>query len=369
MLMRVVVALLACALHAQGLQRVCYLTIDHKPFANQLQGFQGDLCTHVNVMPVSVDAEGGVSVTIPGDEFKYAKVQELRLINPDIKILATLIVQPGSVFSDAARDASVRTTLARNILHFIMKYNFDGIDIDWEFPVFSSMQMCDKENFVLLLQEIRRLFDSEARGKLLSVAVAADITIVSLGYDAVRINASVDYINLMSYDFTDWHWYYPFVGHNAPLFPFSSRPYLKQLNTAFSANYWHALGVSKSKIMVGIPTYSHTFYLLTSALNYPGAPALSEGPEFSYADVCQFLEQEGSIRRFDALASVPYAFNQSLWITYEDEQSAAIKATWIRDNGFGGSMTYNINNDDMDGRCGPNGQPFALQRVIRSLLK
>lgn len=353
----------------EGLQRVCYLTIDHRPFANQLHGFQGDLCTHVNVMPVSVDAEGKVSPTEAGDEAKYAKVQELRLINPDLKILATLITVPGVVFSDATRDADTRQTFARNILNFILEHKFDGIDIDWEFPVFSSMRIRDKQNFVLLLREIRRIFDSRAEKKLLSVAVAADVTIVNMGYDAVGINSTVDYINLMSYDYTDWHWYYPFVGHNAPLFPFSSGPYFKQLNMEFSANYWHQLGVDKSKIMVGIPTYSHTFYLLTPGLNFPGAPAMSEGPEFTYSEVCQFLEQSGSVRRFDELASVPYAFNDTIWITYEDEVSAAIKATWIRDHGFGGSMTYNINNDDMDGRCGPNGHPFALQRVIRSLLK
>jgi len=138
---------------------------------------------------------------------------------------------------------------------------------------------------------------------------------------------------------------------------------------AFSASYWNRLGVAKKKIMVGIPTYSHTFHLLHSGLNYPGALTTSEGPELTYGEVCQFLRQDGSVRMFDAVASVPYAFNQTLWITYEDEESAAKKAAWIRDNRFGGSMTYNINNDDMDGSCSSNGQSFALHRVIRSLLQ
>jgi chitinase len=137
---------------------------------------------------------------------------------------------------------------------------------------------------------------------------------------------------------------------------------------AFSATYWNALGVSRSKIMVGIPTYSHSFWLVNKNWHYPGSPAKSEGPEFSYGEVCDFLNQPGSVRVFDEAASVPYAYNSTLWITYEDEVSAAKKAEWIRDNGFGGSMTYNINNDDMDGRCRPNGQPFALHRLIRSLL-
>ena len=351
----------------RGLQRVCYLTIDHRPFA--VNGFEGDFCTHVNVMPVNVDVHGSVFPSDARDVAKYAKVQELRSLNPDLKILATLIVVPGQVFSEAVGTARQRSVLSRNILRFLLTHNFDGVDIDWEFPVFSSGHVEDRDNFIALLQEIRSLFQRQAPDKLLSVAVAADVTIVNLGYDAAGINSSVDYVNLMSYDYTDWHWYYPFSGHNAALSPFSRVPYLAALNTQFSANLWHGMGVAKSKIMVGIPTYSHTFRLLSSRLHYPGAPCTSEGPELTYGEVCRFLRQPGSTRVWDAAAAVPYAFNASVWVTYEDQESAAKKAVWIRDNHFGGSMTYNINNDDMDGSCGPNGQPFALHRVIRSLLQ
>lgn len=202
--------LFICIQAVVSFHRVCYLTIDHRPFefTDQENGFQGDLCTHVNVMPVSVDGEGSVFPRKPDDVQKYAKVQELRLLNPDIKLLITLIVTPGTVFSDAVRDVHVRKTFARNALTFIREYGFDGIDIDWEFPVFSSWRWQDKENFVSLLQEIRYLIDTEAANTLLSVAVAADPTIIVPGYDAVGINSSVDYINLMSYDYTDWHWYY-----------------------------------------------------------------------------------------------------------------------------------------------------------------
>lgn len=363
----------AICLHCvTSFQRVCYLTIDHKPFDlwNLQNGFQGDFCTHVNVMPIAVDSEGNVFPNAPQDVEKYVKVQELRSLNPDIKILITLITRPGSSFSDATRSASQRKSLARNILSFVQEHNFDGVDIDWEFPVFTSMKLRDKRNFVLLLREIRNLIDAEAPDKLLSVAVAADVTIINVGFDAVGINSTVDYINLMSYDYTDWHMYYPFAGHNAPLYPFSSSIYFKKLNMAFSANYWHLLGVAKKKIMIGIPTYSHSFYLLFPELHEAGSPAKSEGPEWSYGEVCQFLRRPGTVRVFDQAAGVPYAFNATgFWVTYEDEESAAKKAAWIRDNEFGGSMTYNINNDDMDGSCSSNGQSFALHRVIRSLLK
>jgi chitinase len=197
-------------------QRVCYLTIDHRPFGlqKQLNGFEGDFCTHVNVLPVSVDSEGSVFPTQPDHLKKYAKVQELRLLNPDLKILFTLVTSPGTIFSDATRDVSHRQKFAQNIMNFMNEHDFDGVDIDWEFPVFSSFRRHDKKNFVSLLQEIRTLIDAEGQGKLLSVAVAADITIISLGYDGVRINSTVDYINLMAYDYTDWHIYYPFTGNS-----------------------------------------------------------------------------------------------------------------------------------------------------------
>lgn len=335
-----------------GFQRVCYLTIDHKPYPNGRVNFDADLCTHINVMPITVDANGTVRSSLPGDVQLYQEVIQLKKVNPQLKVLAVLVA-PNSVFHEISSSDFIRGKFVKSVIEFLNRHQFDGLDIDWEFPVYSSMRLSEKAAFARLLSDLRSEFDEDPKGgKLLSIATPADMTIIIPGYDVPSINRSVDYINLMAYDFFDYHSYYPFTGHNGALFPRRDQlSYFGTLNTAYAAKLWHALGIQKRKIMIGIPTYSHTYHLLFSWLTYPGAPATSYGTEYSYGEVCQMLKDPGSTRVFDRQAKVPYMYNGKVWISYEDEESIRSKAEWIRDQKFGGSMSYNLNNDDIHGDC------------------
>lgn len=70
----------------------------------------------------------------------------------------------------------------------------------------------------------------------------------------------VDFINLMSYDYHFFTKFTPFTGLNAPLFPRTEDlGYWATLNINYSTFYWHKLGMDKNKIIVGLPTYAHSF--------------------------------------------------------------------------------------------------------------
>lgn len=78
----------------------------------------------------------------------------------------------------------------------------------------------------------------------------------------------VDFVNLMAYDFHSYVWYLPETGHNAPLFPNQfDKGLFSTLNTNWSANYWHELGMPRRKIQIGIPTYAHTFRYTNNQIN------------------------------------------------------------------------------------------------------
>ena len=69
----------------------------------------------------------------------------------------------------------------------IQKYEFNGIDIDWEFPSWAGMPKADQENFISLLRELRTAFDDpktfgDGNHILLTAAVAAPVTIVETSY-------------------------------------------------------------------------------------------------------------------------------------------------------------------------------------------
>lgn len=57
----------------------------------------------------------------------------LKTINPDLKVLFSVINQNGS-FSKVVADENLRKKFIQNAYDLMKKYNYDGIDFDWEFP-------------------------------------------------------------------------------------------------------------------------------------------------------------------------------------------------------------------------------------------
>jgi len=70
----------------------------------------------------------------------------------------------------------------------------------------------------------------------------------------------VDYVNIMAYDYHFYVGYLPMTGFNAPLYKEADDSgYFATLNTNWSAHYWQSKGMPKEKIVVGLPTYGHSF--------------------------------------------------------------------------------------------------------------
>jgi GH18 family chitinase len=66
-------------------------------------------------------------------------------------------------FSAIASNAGSRQAFINSVVAAIDKYDFDGIDVDWEYPVTGGAQegtKADKQNFVTLLKEMRTAFSN-----------------------------------------------------------------------------------------------------------------------------------------------------------------------------------------------------------------
>lgn len=134
----------------------------------------------------------------------------------------------------------------------------------------------------------------------------------------------------MSYDYHFYVWYYPITDLNAPLFPrLAESGYLSTLNVNFSTQYWLSKGMPKEKLIIGIPTYGHS-YRLDNPLNHGllapanGFGKLGEMGFVSYYTVCQFLH-DGAKSVFDDESKVPYAYKDREWISYDDVTSVYYK--------------------------------------------
>lgn len=321
--------------------------------------------THINYAFANVNEE--LKITL-GDSYidpsNIKKLNELKKINPNLKILISVGGWSWSdKFSDAALTDKSRTIFANSCVDFIKKYGFDGIDIDWEFPVSggpptNKYRKEDKQNFTLLLKAIREKLDIQGKkdGKhyLLTIAGGAG----SMGIDNVElwnIHRYLDFANIMTYDMHGtWDKYTDF---NAPLYGGNSPNYVKSsVDTAVKS--WINAGFPKEKIVMGIPFFGKQ-YNMVNVWNNGLHQTFNGGLSLSYADiVSKYLNKQGFIRYYHSEYMVPWLYNGTTFISYEDEESIGHKAEYIKLNGLGGAMIWELKQD-------PNS--ILLNKLYKSL--
>ena len=97
---------------------------------------------------------------------------------------------------------------AESCVAFIKQYGFDGVDIDWEYPVSGGLSTNikrpeDKQNFTLLLQKLREKLDAQGtidnRHYLLTIAGGAGNAYIK-NIEPAAIQQYLDYATIMTYD-------------------------------------------------------------------------------------------------------------------------------------------------------------------------
>ena len=106
-------------------------------------------------------------------------IVSIRKSNPELKIVFSVGGWGADGFSQAARTKEGRERFAASALAIVKEYGLDGIDIDWEYPGTSlagiASDRSDKENYMLLLAELRKTLDAYREGMLVTTAVGGDV--------------------------------------------------------------------------------------------------------------------------------------------------------------------------------------------------
>lgn len=361
---------------------ICYYNFPSpEDFINILQPHEIDpfLCTHINVAFAHIQNN---SVQLEEHEYKALDtVVRLKQLNRNLKVLLSVGGASDDLdgFAQMVLNHASRKIFIQSVLNLVKNNGIDGVDLDWEFP--NRNQNGDKKqrmHFTQLLEEFRACINRQSENNrfLVSVAVGAPSIIVDQSYDVQYMNQFVDFVNLMSYDFHFFTKTTPFTGLNAPLYQSSSEKlYLATLNINFTANYWFFKGMDRNRIVIGLPTYAHSFRLVNKNNNglYAAASGYGRLGNNGFADfsqVCTFLTTNQISPIFDMDTKSPYAYKNFEWISFDDDQSLSYKAEFIRDNKFGGAMVYSMNMDDHKGFCNLNGErkAFPLINTIKKVL-
>lgn len=254
-------------------------------------------------------------------------------------------------FSDVAANSQSREKFVDSCINLMNKYKFDGIDLDWEYPVSGGLagnhnRPEDKQNYTLLLKRFR---EKLAPGKLLTIAAPAGPNkIPNIEWD--KISSYVDWVNLMAYDFHGgWD---SITGHHAALYPNPSDPSPLTLNADSAINHIQRLGFPLNKLTLGVGFYGRGWQSVGSYNNGLFQPGVKsslgtwESGVFDYHDlVNNYIPSYQSL--FDNAARVPYLYSTATqtFISYENPESMQIKAQYILNRGLAGVMFWELSGD------------------------
>ncbi|MBC9711357.1 cellulose binding domain-containing protein [Streptomyces sp. TRM66268-LWL] len=224
---------------------------------------------------------------------------------------------------------------------------FDGVDIDWEYPNACGLT-CDTSGpaaFKNLMSALRTKFGPN---NLVTAAIPADASaggkIDAADYGGA--SASVDWYNVMTYDFFGaWAKTGPTAPHS-PLTPYTGIPQDGFTSSQAIAKL-KAKGVPASKLLLGIGFYGRGWTGVTQAA--PGGTATGPAAGTYEAGIEDYKVLKGKCPANGTVAGTAYAHCGSDWWSYDTPATIGSKMTWANNQGLGGAFFWEFSGDTANG--------------------
>ena len=288
--------------------------------------------------------------------------------HPHLKIMVACGGWTGSKgFSDMATTKETRAVFVTSVVQFLKNHQLDGLDIDWEYPVLpgdnNPYKEEDRENFTALMKELKEAMAATNKEWILTFAAAG----WEKYFDHIELNKVMqyaNYINLMTYDFvgggTPYTAHHTNLGHIDSKFVKGSpaQIYADSLGLPLDlrsaeaiVNYCLNKGVSPQQIVIGGAFYGKIWKGVNPENN--GLYERNKG-FYGYATFKEIksdsLNNGGFAPYWDSIARAPYKYHatDSLFLSYDNEQSIGLKAHYVKNNKLGGIMFWQLSQDSDD---------------------
>ncbi|MEM1119102.1 MAG: glycoside hydrolase family 18 protein [Bacteroidota bacterium] len=310
--------------------------------------------THINFAFANIK-DGKIVEGSSEDDATIRQLQQLKKVNPDLKILISVGGWTWSEnFSDAVLTPQARETFAQSAIDFLKKHQLDGVDLDWEYPGLpgngNTHRPEDKENFTAILKLIREKLDAYAKGKahyLLTIATGASKAYLE-HTNMAEAQKYLDFINIMTYDFHGAG--EDKTGHHANLFVSEHDDNAVALCAATAVQQHLDAGIPADKLVLGVPFYGRWWHSVDSVNNgcYQSREIKGGGTYTYHFITDSLLNKNGFQYHWDESAKAPYLWRPSdgQFVTYEDQKSLKIKVDFVRERSLGGIMFWEFNGDN-----------------------
>jgi chitinase len=311
------------------------------------------------------------------------QLKELKQKFPKLHISISLGGWTGSAhFSDAALTPASRAAHVKSCLDMWLKGNlpglpagaakgiFDGVDLDWEWPASDGnpgnvIRPEDKQNFTALVHEYRKQLDrlSGHPGRYnLTAFLPANPTMIDKGFEVRKLFKDLTFGSTQGYDYHGpWE---TLTNQQSAIDGPAGDPTTPEFSSQVTIDSYLARGAPRSKLVMGVPFYSHGWTGVTNqnhGLFQPSsgaAPATYEAGTEDYRLLKAHLSDYTLYR--DNKAGFAWLFDGTTFWTWDDPVEMARKAQYISHRDLGGAMIWSLDGDTTNGEL-----ISALHRNLR----
>lgn len=232
-------------------------------------------------------------------------------------------------------DKHAQVRLQDSLINLLSERNADGINIDFE-----GMHSESRDVFSDFIINLSKRFKKEPKKYLLTLSLYAVDT--HKVFDIEKINNSVDVYTLMAYDY-----YGGFSKHAGPIAPLESSSIFGKSSVTESVNYYLNQGITKDKLIVGLPYYGGLWNTIGEKL-----PRIAKkfDRHLSYTSIkSDYIINRGMEVGYEASVASAYinvGANQQLW--FDDSLSLAKKYDYVKAKELAGVGIWALGYDEGD---------------------
>ncbi|EAQ91623.1 hypothetical protein CHGG_03558 [Chaetomium globosum CBS 148.51] len=287
----------------------------------------------------------------------YPDVSDLKARQPGLEVWIAVggwaMNDPGpyrTTFSDLAKSESAQDEFFESLVTFMMKYNYDGVDIDWEYPVADDRGGIEEdfENFVTFLKRLRQRLAQIGTPKGVSITLPASYWYLR-GFDIVGLEPYVDFYNVMTYDIHGvWDSSVQSLGPYA-----RAHTNLTEIEEALKL-LWRN-NINPERVNLGLGFYGRSFTMKDPGCMDAGCE-FSEGGSggectgtpgvLSAHEITEIIKNGATVKLDSAAAAEIVTWDNDQWVSWDSTETLAMKVKYANERCLGGVMAWAIDLDD-----------------------
>ena len=287
----------------------------------------------------------------------YGSVSALKKTQPELEVWLAVggwaMNDPGpwrTTFSDLAASESAQDEFFESLVTFMARHDYDGVDIDWEYPMAKDRGGIDADfdNFVNFIARLRARLNRLGTRKGLSLTLPASYWYLK-GFDIINLEPHVDFFNVMTYDIHGvWD------ADIGPLGPYAhAHTNLTEIEDALKL-LWRN-NINPGRVNLGLGFYGRSFTMKDPNCMAAGCE-FSEGGKggectgtpgvLSAHEIMEIIEA-GATMTLDPVAGVQIVtWDSDQWVSWDDTETLKMKVDYANQRCLGGVLVWAVDLDD-----------------------